>query len=82
MGENVFEFQKIKENVNSIADDTLNKVLDSKKYSAGKTAEWIDKVGSLMIPQLRDLSPNFKFIISTVILQKTGAGLHSEVTCK
>ena len=82
MSEHVYEFQKIKQSVDKIADDTLIKVLDSKKYSASKTAEWIDKIGSVMVPQLRDLSPNFKYIISTVILQKTGAGLHSEVTGK
>lgn len=82
MGENVYEFQKIKETVAHITDDILNNVLESKKYSAGKTAEWIDKIGTNLIGQLRGTSVNFKFIISTVILQKTGAGLHSEVACK
>lgn len=82
MAENIFEFQKLKEFISSSGDETLKSILESKKYSASKTNEWIDKIGTNLISQLRDASPNFKYIVSTVIMQKTGAGLHSEVaTC-
>ena len=75
-----FEFNKLKEDVSGKADEILKSVLESSKYSPGKTTEWIDKIGSQMISNLRDISPNFKYIVSTVILQKMGAGFHSEVT--
>lgn len=75
-----FEFNKLKEDVSSKADELLKTVLESSKYSSAKTTEWIDKIGSQMITSLCTTSPNFKYIVSTVILQKVGAGFHSEVT--
>jgi len=75
-----FEFNKLKEDVTGKADEILKSVLESSKYSMGKTSEWIDKINSEMISHLRDISPNFKYIVSTVVLQKIGAGFHSEVT--
>jgi hypothetical protein len=80
MGDQIFEFQQLKERASAIADGVLKSVLDSKKYSAGKTAEWIEKIGATLIGDLKNLSPNFKFIVSTIIIQNTGAGHHSSVS--
>jgi dynein light chain Tctex-type 1 len=79
MGDEVFEFQQISKEVTTTAVEVMSQTLESKRYIANKTGEWIDSIGSNLVTQLRELSPNFKYIVSTVILQKTGAGWHSEV---
>lgn len=43
---------------------------------AGKMQEWMEAINAGCLNRLQELSPNFKFISSTIILQKTGAGLH------
>jgi dynein light chain Tctex-type 1 len=76
----IFEFNKIKEEVIGTVDNVLKSTLESKKYNSAKSAEWIDKISTSLLGYLKDISSNFKFIVSTVILQKTGAGLHSEIS--
>lgn len=53
-------------------------VLESKKYTPSKTAEWTDAIGNRIIDQMRGIAPNFKYIVSICIVQKVGAGLHCE----
>ena len=79
MAENIFVFNKIKVDIINQAEHILKIQLENKKYIANKTGEQIDKIQTTLLSNLRELSPNFKYIISTVILQKTGAGLHSEI---
>lgn len=74
-----FEFPPLCKSILLLATDVMTTVLDGKVYSAAKTAEWIDGIGSTLLVKLRDdVSPNFKFIVSTIIVQKVGAGLHYE----
>lgn len=53
-------------------------VLESKKYIPGKVAEWSDSIGNKIIEKLRAMAPHFKYVVSTCIVQKVGAGIHSE----
>lgn len=53
-------------------------VLESKKYNPAKTSEWTDQMGNKILEKLRDVSPYFKYVVSCVIVQKVGAGLHYE----
>jgi hypothetical protein len=53
-------------------------ILESKKYNPGKTAEWTETIGNKIIEQMKDIAPNFKYIVSICIVQKVGAGLHCE----
>ena len=74
-----FEFPQISKLVLPIAVEVMTSVLDGSNYSAAKTSEWIDSIGSNLLVKLRDeVSPNFKFIVSSIIVQKVGAGLHYE----
>jgi dynein light chain Tctex-type 1 len=75
-----FEFSAISSNANQIAADMMRKHLDGKLYVPAKTSEWVDAIGNSIIEQMRTVSPNFKFIVSTVIVQKMGAGMHSSST--
>lgn len=73
-----FEFSALGEMASSLTRDTLNGYLESKKYNPNKTSEWVDNINNQIIAQLRELSPNFKYLVSTTLLQKVGAGLHVE----
>ena len=59
--------------------EAMANVLEGNTYFAAKTAEWIDAIGTNLLVKLRDeVSPNFKFIVSSIIVQNVGAGLHYE----
>lgn len=74
-----FEFPPLCKTILPIAVDVMSSVLDGNTYSPTKTADWIDTIGSNLLVKLRDdVSPNFKFIVSSIIVQKVGAGLHYE----
>jgi len=60
------------------AMDVMSSTLESKVYSASKSQEWIETMGSTLLAKLTSISPNFKFIISFVVTQKVGAGMHYE----
>lgn len=53
-------------------------VLESKRYTTSKTAEWTDMIGTRIIDQMRGIAPNFKYIVNVCLIQKVGAGIHSE----
>mmetsp|Transcript_30196 Transcript_30196/g.28847 ORF Transcript_30196/g.28847 Transcript_30196/m.28847 type:complete len:112 (+) Transcript_30196:59-394(+) len=74
-----FEFPPLIKSAQTISLDVLTSVLKGNTYSAGKTAQWIDTIGNNLLIKLKDdVSPNFKYIISSIIVQKLGAGLHFE----
>lgn len=74
----IHEFQNMAEVTNSIASEVVQNVLESKKYIAAKSSEWVDEIGSQVIEKLKAVSPNFKYIVSSFIIQKVGAGVHYE----
>ncbi|RYH01782.1 hypothetical protein EON65_48110 [archaeon] len=52
--------------------------LETKKYTPNKVSEWSDIIGNKVIEKLRVIAPFFKYIVSTCIIQKVGAGIHAE----
>jgi dynein light chain Tctex-type 1 len=74
----IFEFSLIADVITKILNDTMRSMLESKKYNPNKVAEWIDAIGSASISKIKEVSPNFKYIVSTTIVQKVGAGIHTE----
>lgn len=75
-----YEFSKISDVAFNIAQESISGVLDGKKYTVAKVNDWIETIGSETVARLRETSPNFKYIVSVLILSKVGAGLHLE-TC-
>lgn len=60
------------------ASSTMKSVIGDSKYAHGKVQEWIDKIGALSVEELQGLSPNFKYVVTTLIIQKLGSGLRME----
>ncbi|KAJ1417680.1 Tctex-1 [Ochromonadaceae sp. CCMP2298] len=73
-----YEFPQLTEYATTVAMDVMQKVLESKKYTPAKTAEWTDSIGNGVIEAMRAKAPFFKYMVSCFIIQKVGAGLHFE----
>ena len=43
--------------------------------------EWTDKIGTEIVAKMREVNQYFKYVVSTIIVQKVGAGLHVETVC-
>jgi dynein light chain Tctex-type 1 len=72
------EFPALGDQALEIVNSCVNKVLKDQGYSATKCSEWIDTINNDALDQLRALSPNFKYIVNCLIVQKIGAGIHYE----
>ena len=78
MSSEQYEFPQLAEIATKTALDTMLKVLESKKYTPGKTTEWADMIGNGVIEKMRTIAPFFKYLVSSFIIEKVGAGLHFE----
>jgi hypothetical protein len=56
----------------------MKSAIGENKYVHGKVTEWVDSIGSTSVEQLKQLNPNFKFVVSTLIVQNVGSGMHFE----
>jgi dynein light chain Tctex-type 1 len=56
----------------------LTATLDGKVYAVSKVSEYIDAIGASTLGELKLISSNFKYVVSCVIVQNVGAGLHYE----
>jgi hypothetical protein len=74
-----FEFQVISRAALSAAKEAMAALLESKRYNPAKTSEWIEGIGGAVLAHMREAAPNFKFIVSVVLVQRVGAGLHYEM---
>ena len=74
-----FEFPPLAKAAHAVAYDVMVAVLDGKSYAPQKTAEWVDTICQTTLTQLKEsVSPNFKYVVTGLIVQKLGAGLHLE----
>lgn len=77
-GSEQFEFPQLSEVATKTALDVMFKVLESKQYSPSKTAEWADLIGNGIIEKMKGIAPYFKYLVTSFIIEKVGAGLHYE----
>ena len=56
MSSEQFEFPQLSEVTTRTALDVMFKVLESKKYTAGKTSEWADQIGNGVIEKMRSIA--------------------------
>lgn len=72
----VVAFQDLTEEATGRIQSVAAQILENKRYAPSKVGEWIDLINGQIVDNLKKLSPNFKYISSCVIHQRTGAGLH------
>ena len=65
------------EDVEQIVRQAIHHSLNEFSYNAKKVNEWTNNIVTNCLKNLQELSRPFKYIITCVIMQKTGAGLNT-----
>ncbi|RWS26594.1 hypothetical protein B4U80_08047 [Leptotrombidium deliense] len=63
------------------AKEAIEGVLGSNSYQHTKVNQWSNAVSEQLIAQLTKTSKAFKYIVTCVIVQKTGAGVNTSTSC-
>lgn len=71
----------VAEDVSNIIKECLDNTLQSQQYDADMVPQWTNECLESCIRRLTTLSKPFKYIVTCLILQKTGAGLHTAASC-
>ena len=67
------------EDAETIVKNALQTTLSEVQYDPAKVDVWANAVTDACLKGLQGLSKPFKYIVTTTIMQKNGAGLHSAV---
>ncbi|XP_066104450.1 dynein light chain Tctex-type 1-like [Saccopteryx bilineata] len=67
--------------VSSIVKEAVESVIGGSTYKHCKVNQWTNDVVERTLSQLSKLGKPFKYIVTCVIMQKNGAGLHSASSC-
>eukprot|EP00727_Mastigamoeba_balamuthi_P004193 m51a1_g13771 putative dynein light chain tctex-type 1 (115) ;mRNA; f:265065-265409 len=70
-----------KEAVSNIIKESIETSLQNYAYSHAKVAQWTSNVVESCVKRLTQLSKPFKYVVTCVIMQKNGAGLHTASAC-
>lgn len=65
------------EDVEAIIRGAIHNCLNENSYNPKKVNEWTNNVVQNCLKELQALARPFKYIITCIIMQKTGAGLNS-----
>ncbi|KAH8867829.1 Dynein light chain Tctex-type 1, partial [Schistosoma japonicum] len=60
---------------------SIESVVGSSSYSHSKVQQWTSSVIEQCLSHLTKLGKPFKYIVTCVIMQKSGAGLHTASSC-
>ena len=67
--------QFVVDQVASIVEEAIEVTISSNDYISSKINTWINSISALALTNLAKLQKAFKYIVTCVILEKTGAGL-------
>merc|ERR1712187_1005071 len=74
MGE---ESALVQDDVTTIIKEAVDSVLSNATYQHVKIPQWTSNVIESCLKRLKDLNKPFKYIVTAVLMQKNGAGLHT-----
>uniref|UniRef100_A0A0G4HAI0 Dynein light chain Tctex-type 1 n=1 Tax=Chromera velia CCMP2878 TaxID=1169474 RepID=A0A0G4HAI0_9ALVE len=74
-------FLAIKEQANKAIKSTVDNILGTATYNPKEVQTWVDAMAQGIVEKLTDLNGNFKYIVSSIILQRSHAGFHCSTTC-
>ena len=69
------------EEIDTIVNTCCENLLKDKSYEEHLVPQWIDRICEESMTGLSELGKPFKYIVTAVIMQKTGAGIHSAAAC-
>uniref|UniRef100_A0A8C6H904 Dynein light chain Tctex-type 1 n=1 Tax=Mus spicilegus TaxID=10103 RepID=A0A8C6H904_MUSSI len=67
--------------VSNIVKEAIESAIGGNAYQHSKVNQWTTNVLEQTLSQLTKLGRPFKYIVTCVIMQKNGAGLHSASSC-
>uniref|UniRef100_A0A7S2JTZ8 Dynein light chain n=1 Tax=Haptolina brevifila TaxID=156173 RepID=A0A7S2JTZ8_9EUKA len=71
----------VAEDVLAIIKESVEGVLQNATYSHSKVPNWTSMCIESTLKKLKDLNKPFKYVVTAVIMQKNGAGLHTATSC-
>ncbi|XP_032750630.1 dynein light chain Tctex-type 1 isoform X1 [Rattus rattus] len=67
--------------VSNIVKEAIESAIGGNAYQHSKVNQWTTNVVEQTLSQLTKLGKPFKYIVTCVIMQKNGAGLHTASSC-
>ena len=71
----------IVDEVSNIIKESVEGTIGSQSYQQTKINTWTSNIVETILNSLTKLNKPFKYIVSCVIMQKNGAGLHTASSC-
>ncbi|KDO20893.1 hypothetical protein SPRG_14124, partial [Saprolegnia parasitica CBS 223.65] len=75
------ELAFVAEEVDRIILQSVEYFLKDRSYEESEVSHWVDSICDGIMKGLCELRKPLKYIVSCVIMQKNGAGVHSAVSC-
>lgn len=69
------------DDVSNIIKESIENTIGGNAYQHNKVNQWTSNVVELCLNHLTKLNRPFKYIVTAVIMQKNGAGLHTASSC-
>ncbi|XP_067844451.1 dynein light chain Tctex-type 1-like [Heptranchias perlo] len=71
----------IVDEISGIIKESIEAAIGGNAYQPNRVNQWTTSVVELCMSQLTKLGKPFKYIVTSVIMQKNGAGLHTASSC-
>mmetsp|Transcript_125492 Transcript_125492/g.366572 ORF Transcript_125492/g.366572 Transcript_125492/m.366572 type:complete len:123 (+) Transcript_125492:82-450(+) len=69
------------EEVDKIVVDILDGYLKDQQYAEEMVPHWINYICETVMAKLNDTKKPFKYVVTCMIMQRNGAGVHSATSC-
>ena len=69
------------EDIETIAKNAIVGTLGDCAYNAKKVGDWTNSMTDTILKELQGLNRPFKYVVTTIIMQKNGAGVHTGQSC-
>ncbi|GFH12043.1 hypothetical protein V8C86DRAFT_2615315 [Haematococcus lacustris] len=71
----------VADDVSNIIKESVDAVLQNQQYSEAKVSQWTNICLENCVKKLAGLNKPFKYVVTCIIMQKNGAGLHTAASC-
>ncbi len=71
----------VQEDVVALVKEAVEGVLGNETYNHSKVPQWTSSTIEGCLKRLKDLGKPFKYVVTAVLMQKNGAGLHTATSC-
>jgi len=76
-GPQSFDYDEVK----NLTSNAIDPVLSSNIYNPKKVHTWTSMVVEAVLKNLQGTNKPYKYVVTCIIMQKNGAGLHTASTC-